>query len=62
MDVSQGKPGATATVYTFGDNGHTALWTQADEDDEVVRAFIRRPASVEIAGSEALAVETAAGA
>jgi hypothetical protein len=61
MDVSQGKSGATTIVYTFRGNGHTALWTQADEEDEVLRAFMGRPASVEIAGSGALAVKTAVG-
>ena len=47
----------TATVYTFRDAGHTALWTHADEYNEVVRAFLARPVRGETAGSAALAVE-----
>ena len=32
----------TATLYTFRDAGHTALWTEADEYNAVVRAFLAR--------------------
>jgi pimeloyl-ACP methyl ester carboxylesterase len=45
----------TATVYTFHDAGHTALWTHADEYNEVVREFLARPARGETAGTSALA-------
>ncbi|MET1231273.1 MAG: alpha/beta hydrolase [Candidatus Limnocylindrales bacterium] len=40
----------TATVYTFRDAGHTALWTHADEYNEVVRAFLAHPIRGESAG------------
>jgi maspardin len=49
----------TATVHTFRDAGHTALWTHADEYNEVVRAFLARPARGETAGSAALAAAIA---
>jgi pimeloyl-ACP methyl ester carboxylesterase len=50
----------TATVYTFHD-GHTALWTHADEYNEVVRAFLARPARDEKAGSAAPAAASTVG-
>ena len=50
----------TATVYTFRDAGHTALWTHADEYNEVVGAFLARPARGETAGSAELAAASAA--
>jgi pimeloyl-ACP methyl ester carboxylesterase len=52
----------TATVYTFHDAGHTALWTHADEYNEVVRAFLARPPRGESAGSAALAAASTVGA
>lgn len=48
-----------ATVYTFRDAGHTALWTHADEYNEVVRAFLARPPRGETAGSAAIAALSA---
>jgi pimeloyl-ACP methyl ester carboxylesterase len=51
----------TATVYTFRDAGHTALWTHADEYNEVVRAFLARPAHGEKAGSAAPAAASTVG-
>lgn len=30
-----------ATVHTFRDAGHTALWTHADEYNEIIRSFLR---------------------
>ena len=41
-----------ATVHTFHDAGHTALWTEAVEYNEVVRSFLALPATVDsIAGT-----------
>ena len=51
-----------ATVYTFLDAGHTALWTHADEYNEVIRAFLARPARGEAAGSAARAAARTIGA
>ena len=52
----------TAAVHTFRDAGHTALWTHADEYNEVVRAFLARPARGVRGGSVAFAAAGAVGA